>query len=49
MLLFVISNESRSLVSMTLAAHYIGSQYNVVLYIKEIEDGCIIGKDQVGF
>lgn len=46
-LLFVISNRTRSLAPMTLAAHCIGLGYNIVLCIQMLEDGCTIGKDQV--
>lgn len=46
-LLFVISNRTRSLAPMTLAAHCIGLGYNSVLCIQMLDDGCTIGKDQV--
>lgn len=46
-LLFVISNETRSLAPMTLAAHYIGLGYNVVLCVQMLQDGCTIGNDKV--
>lgn len=46
-LLFVITNETRSLAPMTLAAHYIGLSYNVVLCIQTLEENCKIGNDQV--
>lgn len=46
-LLFVISNQTRSLAPMTLAAHCIGLGYNIVLCIQMLSDGCTIGKDQV--
>lgn len=46
-LLFVITNETRSLAPMTLAAHYIGLGYNVVLCIQMLPESCKIGNDQV--
>lgn len=47
-LLFVITNDTRSLVPMTLAAHYIGLGYNVVLCVQMLPtDFCIIGSDKV--
>lgn len=48
-LLFVITNETRSLAPMTLAAHYIGLAYNVVLCIQMLPDECCIGSDKVSF
>lgn len=47
-LLFVITNETRSLAPMTLAAHYIGLGYNVVLCIQMLPETIKIGNDQVG-
>lgn len=46
-LLFVITNETRSLAPMTLAAHYIGLAYNVVLCIQMLPEDCTIGNDKV--
>jgi raw len=46
-LLFVITNETRSLAPMTLVAHYIGLGYNVVLCIQMLPESCKIGNDQV--
>lgn len=46
-LLFVISNETRSLAPMTLAAHCVGLGYNVVLCVQMLSNDCIIGKDKV--
>lgn len=46
-LLFVVTNETRSLAPMTLAAHYIGQGYNVVLCVQMLPDDCKIGHDQV--
>lgn len=46
-LLFVITNETRSLAPMTLAAHYIGLCYNVVLCIQMLPEHCKIGHDEV--
>lgn len=46
-LLFVITNETRSLAPMTLAAHCIGLGYNVVLCVQMLPDDCIIGEDKV--
>lgn len=46
-LLFVITNETRSLAPMTLAAHYIGLGYNVVLCVQMLPETCKIGHDEV--
>lgn len=46
-LLFVITNETRSLAPMTLAAHCIGLGYNVVLCVQMLPESCTIGHDQV--
>lgn len=46
-LLFVISNRTRSLAPMTLAAYCIGLGYNIVLCVQMLDDGCTIGRDQV--
>lgn len=46
-LLFVISNETRALAPMTLAAHCIGLGYNVVLCVQKLTNDCVIGDDQV--
>lgn len=46
-LLFVITNETRSLAPMTLAAHCIGLGYNVVLCIQMLPESCTIGHDTV--
>lgn len=46
-LLFVITNETRSLAPMTLAAHCIGLGYNVVLCVQMLSDPCTIGHDMV--
>lgn len=46
-LLFVISNETRSLAPMTLAAHCIGLGLNVVLCVQMLPDRCHIGDEQV--
>lgn len=46
-LLFVITNGTRSLAPMTLAAHYIGLAYNVVLCIQMLPENCVIGDDKV--
>lgn len=48
-LLFVISNETRSLAPMTLAAHCVGLGYNVVLCVQMLPERCTIGDDVVGF
>lgn len=48
-LLFVITNETRSLAPMTLAAHCIGLGYNVVLCIQMLPENCTIGTDKVSF
>lgn len=42
-LLFVITNESRSLTAMTMAAHYIGMGYNIVMCVQMLTNGCIVG------
>lgn len=46
-LLFVITNETRSLAPMTLAAHYIGLGYNIVLCVQMLPDFCIMGNEKV--
>jgi hypothetical protein len=46
-LLFVITNETRSLAPMTLASHYIGMGYNVLLCIQMLPENCVIGNDTV--
>lgn len=46
-LLFVITNQTRSLAAMTMAAHYMGMGYNVVLCIQMLHNGCIINGVQV--
>lgn len=48
-LLFVITNETRSLAPMTLAAHCIGLGYNVVLCVQMMSEGSSIGDDKVCF
>lgn len=46
-LLFVITNETRSLAPMTLAAYCIGLGYNVVLCVQMLANDCVIGADTV--
>lgn len=46
-LLFAITNETRSLAPMTLAAHCIGLGYNVVLCVQMLPNDCVIGNDKV--
>lgn len=46
-LLFVITNETRSLAPMTLAAHYIGLGYDVVLCVQMLTDSIIYGNEKV--
>lgn len=46
-LLFVITNETRSLAPMTLAAHYIGLGYDVVLCVQMLTDSIIHGNEAV--
>lgn len=46
-LLFVITNETRSLAPMTLAAHCIGLMYNVVLAVQMLPNDCVIGNEKV--
>lgn len=49
-LLFVITNDTRSLTTMVLAAHYIGLNKNVVLSIQQLPvDECEISNEKVGF
>nr|CAD7459381.1 unnamed protein product [Timema tahoe] len=45
-LLFVITDSSRSLASMTLAAHYIGLGCNVVLCVQLLVEDSILGSDK---
>lgn len=46
--LFVITNETRSITSMILAAHYIALRKNVVLCVQQLPlENCIIGSDVV--
>ncbi|XP_067620901.1 uncharacterized protein raw isoform X3 [Eurosta solidaginis] len=45
-LLFVITNETRSLAPMTLAAHCIGLMYNVVLAVQMLPDDCVINNEK---
>lgn len=46
-LLFVITSETRSLAPMTLAAHYIGLGYDVVLCVQMLTDSIIYGNEAV--
>ncbi|XP_037957117.1 uncharacterized protein LOC119687042 isoform X2 [Teleopsis dalmanni] len=46
-LLFVITNETRSLAPMTLAAHCIGLMYNVVLAVQMLPDDCVISNEKL--
>lgn len=46
-LLFIITNDTRSLAPMTLAAHCIGLGFDVVLCVQMLRDNCIIGDDRV--
>lgn len=46
-LLFVITNETRSLAPMTLAAYCIGLGYDVVLCVQMLSQDCVIGEDKV--
>ncbi|KAH8416624.1 hypothetical protein KR009_000555 [Drosophila setifemur] len=48
-LLFVITNETRSLAPMTLAAHCIGLMYNVVLAVQMLPDDCVLAGEKVRF
>jgi len=48
-LLFVISNETRSLAPMTLAAHCIGLMYNVVLAVQMLPEDCVLGGEKVSY
>ncbi|KAL3278444.1 hypothetical protein HHI36_013765 [Cryptolaemus montrouzieri] len=43
--LFTITNDTRSLTSMILAAHYIGLNEKVVLCIQDLPTGCIISNE----
>lgn len=50
MLLFVITNDTRSMTTMILAAHYIGLGRNVVLCIQQLpESDCAINGEIVSF
>ncbi|XP_033150873.1 uncharacterized protein LOC117135056 isoform X1 [Drosophila busckii] len=46
-LLFVITNETRSLAPMTLAAHCIGLMYNVVLAVQMLPEDCELGGEKL--
>lgn len=46
-LLFIITNQTRSLGAMTVAAHYMGMGYNVVLCIQMLHNGCVINGVQL--
>ncbi|XP_058820742.1 uncharacterized protein LOC131682950 isoform X4 [Topomyia yanbarensis] len=46
-LLFVITNDTRSLGAMTMAAHYIGMGYNVVMCVQMLTDGCTVKGSQL--
>lgn len=46
-LLFVITNETRSLAPMTLAAHCISLMYNVVLAVQMLPEECVISNEKV--
>lgn len=46
-LLFFITNETRSLAPMTLAAHCIGLGYNVVMCVQMMSEGTSIGDEKV--
>lgn len=46
-LFFLITNETRSLAPMTLAAHYIGLGYNIVLCVQMLPENCKIGIDSL--
>ncbi|XP_017099132.2 uncharacterized protein raw isoform X2 [Drosophila bipectinata] len=46
-LLFVITNETRSLAPMTLAAHCIGLMYNVVLAVQMLPDDCVLNGEKL--
>lgn len=46
-LLFVITNQTRSLGAMTMAAHYMGLGYNIVLSVEMLPNDCRINGFQV--
>ncbi|XP_046986814.1 uncharacterized protein LOC124556841 isoform X1 [Schistocerca americana] len=46
-LLFIISNTSRSVAAMAVAAHYIGLGCNVVLCVQHLADDCVLGSDKL--
>lgn len=47
-LLFVVTNETRAMTSMILAAHYIGHGREVVLCVQSLpSEGCVIGNETV--
>ena len=49
-LLFVITNDTRSLTSMILAAHYVGMGKNVVLSIEQLDgDSCVVADETVSW
>lgn len=41
-LLFVITNETRSLSAMTMSAHYIGMGYNIVMCVQMMNESCSV-------
>lgn len=41
-LLFVITNETRSLAAMTMSAHYIGMGYNIVMCVQMMNNSCSV-------
>lgn len=46
-LLFVITNETRSLCAMTMSAHYIGMGYNIVMCVQMMNNSCSIRGSQL--
>ncbi|XP_053694583.1 uncharacterized protein LOC128742285 [Sabethes cyaneus] len=46
-LLFVITNDTRSLGAMTMAAHYIGMGYNVIMCVQMLSNGCVLRGTQL--
>uniref|UniRef100_A0A1Q3FKN2 Putative nucleoside 2-deoxyribosyltransferase like protein n=1 Tax=Culex tarsalis TaxID=7177 RepID=A0A1Q3FKN2_CULTA len=46
-LLFVITNETRSLGAMTMSAHYIGMGYNIVMCVQMMNNNCSVRGSQL--
>lgn len=46
-LLFVITEDTRSLTTMILAAHYIAVGKNLVLCVQQLPENCVVGNESV--